>query len=65
MTSEALAPMVTEAIKLWGSLIPSSSNIMALDKVELKIADLPGALLGQGKIGELPLIFWWVVAVSR
>ncbi|MGB8993390.1 MAG: hypothetical protein WCD80_15145 [Desulfobaccales bacterium] len=48
MTSEALAPMVAEAMARWGSLIPGSATLMALDKVEFKIADLPGANLSAG-----------------
>ena len=47
VTAEALSPIVAEAISRWSSALAISGNTMGLDKVEFKIADLPGALLGQ------------------
>ena len=49
VTPEALAPIVAEAMARWGSIIPNRANLTTLDKVEFKIADLPGALLGQAR----------------
>ena len=47
VTAEALAPMVAQAEALWGQAQTVNGATLALDQVEFKIADLPGALLGQ------------------
>jgi len=47
VTMEALTPIVAEAVERWSSALAISGNTMALDQVQFKISDLPGALLGQ------------------
>lgn len=46
LTNDALKPIVTEAIARWANLGLDQSVLAAMQNVEIRIADLPGAQLG-------------------
>ena len=53
LTTDALAPVLRQAIILWANTGLNSAQLQALHSVQIGIGDLPGAQLGQSVRGTI------------